>query len=190
MFKTIIFGTLFLAFGSASAVEVYSINQTTPIEEQLAENCPWIQPESVKQVGVVGPEKIGWSGGEGSKVLGKIMRSSRVNLNFSNIAGNLPASTRAILFNAAYYNNNGLAEIIVDEIELITSTGVKVGLPITTDAKVLSQSSNESILLCFTAEESYVRIRAKLTHQNVDGSRPTMGITALVNPEPITLPSR
>jgi hypothetical protein len=163
------------------AAELFSVDTSSPMEAQISANCPWIQTSEVQRMIIANPEQIGWAGGEVGNVLGSLFGDSSAKVNFSTIAANIPPSTKAVVMDTQYYNNNGQAQIIVDELSLISSSGDRVTIALNDSLKTLSQTqghSGEAILLCFTNEENYVRISSKVTHNNVDGSRPTMGFSA------------
>ncbi|MBY0384404.1 hypothetical protein K2X05_04525 [bacterium] len=163
------------------AAEVFSVDLSSPIEQQLSSSCPWITAADIQRVVIANPEKIGWSGGDVGRALGNLFGDSGVDVNYSNIAANIPNNTKAVLMDTQYYNNNGQAQIIVEELSLISSDGNKFTIPLNDSSRVLSQTqghSGEAILICFTNDENYVRVSTKVTHQNVDGSRPTMGFSA------------
>ena len=177
---------------SAHAAEVFEVDLSQSIDEQIAENCPWVSLTTVQKVAVANPEEIGFSGGEGGKVLGKLFKKSSANINHSTVAGNLPAHTKAIYFDTQYFNNNGLAEMVINDLSLISIDGNKTSVALADAERVLSQReghNGESLLICFTNDENYVRVSTEVSHQNVDGSRPTLGITSLTGVESLVLPA-
>ncbi len=187
------FATLFsfTAFSfNAMAAEVYLVDLATPIEEQLAENCPWVPVAELQKVVIAESEKIGWAGGDVGDVIGDLLGNSGVDANHTEVAANIPESTKAVLLDTQYFNNNGEAKILVERLRMITASGDQNTFSLSEESRVLSQTeghAGEAILICFTNDENYVRVSAKVTHQNVDGSRPTIGISAFTVAAPIVL---
>lgn len=187
-FLVIIFATFLTS--TTLAGEVFTVDRSIPLEAQLTENCPWISAADLQVVVIANPEKIGWSGGDVGKTLGKVFGSSKVDVNYSNVAANIPPNTKAVVMDTEYYNNNGQAQIIVTDLSLISSVGDKVTIPLNDSSRVLSQTQGhrgQAILICFTNDENYVRISTKVTHKNVDGSRPKIGFSA-VTATPVAVP--
>lgn len=183
--KFFIFFATFFLMNFARAIEVISVDQSTPLVQLIQNNCPWVDATAIAEIVVLGPQKIGWSGGKGSKLLGNLFESTGINANPDKLEANLPENTRALFFNVEYYNNNKQAQVIIDDLYLVDSIGNKVVIALSEITRTLSQSadtSGESILLCFTNDESFLRVSTTVTHNNVDGSRPKMGITAVTSP--------
>lgn len=165
----------------ATAAEVYSVDMSTPIEFQMAVSCPWVSVGNLQKVVIAENEKIGWTGGDLGNALGNLFGDSTGDVNYTTVAANIPASSKALLLDTQYFNNNGQAQILVEELSLISVTGDKYTMHLSEETRMLSQRkghTGEAILICFTNDEEYVRVSAQVTHQNVDGSRPTMGISA------------
>lgn len=167
---------------SSLAFEVFSIDMSLSLETQILGSCPWITLSDVQQITVAEPEKIGWSGGDGSQILGGLFEATGIEGNHTTVQGDLPENTMALFFNTQYFNNEGGAKILVSELGLVDTAGHKVTVSLTESDRVLEQTlghTGESLLVCFNDKEEFVHVFAKLTHQNVDGSRPRVGITAL-----------
>jgi hypothetical protein len=182
VFFIVALSTIFTSI--AAAAEVYSVDMSVPIEFQLSLNCPWVSVGNLQKVVIAENEKIGWTGGDLGEALGDLFGNSTGDVNYTNVAANIPPYSRAILLDTQYFNNNGQAQIIVEELSLISVTGDKYTMHLSDKTRVLSQmkgQTGEAILICFTNDEEYVRVSAQVTHQNVDGSRPTMGISAFTD---------
>lgn len=176
-------GALFTVFfvSNASAAEIFSVDLAIPLDSQISASCPWISRYEVQKVVIANPEKIGWTGGDVGSAIGTLFGKSGADVNYSNIAGNVPQNTKAVVMDTQYYNNNGQAQIVVNELSLISSVGDKITMTLNDSVRVLSQTqghAGQAILVCFTNDEDFVRVSAKVSHQNVDGSRPTMGFSA------------
>ncbi len=166
------------------AAEIFTLHISYPVKKQIEDSCPWISLIDVQKLSVTQPEEIGWSGGDVGKALGNLLDDTGLETNFSTIASDLPKGTKAILFDTQYFNNNGGASILVEDINLVNTQGDEISLNLGDDEirelKQTKDQSGESLLVCFTDDENYVRASTKVSHKNVDGSRPTLGISALV----------
>lgn len=180
-------GVLFLSFvfcQSSFGAAVFTIDLSKSLEMQIENSCPWIAMSDVRQMSIAGPDEIGWSGGEGSQLLNDFFDATGAEVNHTTIEADLPEGTKALFFNTQYFNNNGNAQIIVTELSFNYAAGDKITLSLNESESVLEQtegSSGESLLVCFGDGEEYVHVSTKVTHKNVDGSRPTFGITALTD---------
>lgn len=186
MSRFFIFTFSLFFLNNAMSAEIFTIDIFSPVEDQIKNSCPWISLEEVQKLKVAEPEQIGWSGGNVGKALGDILEDTGLETNFSIIAAHLPQKTKAILFDTQYFNNNGAAILMIEDISLITLQGDKISLALSDNYRELNQTiehSGESLLVCFTNDESYVRVSTRVSHKNVDGSRPTLGISALVKDE-------
>ncbi len=169
---------------STFAAEVFKVDLAQSLEMQVENSCPWIAIRDVQQMSIAGPEEIGWSGGDGSKLLNDFFDATGAEVNHTTLDATLPVGTKAIFFNTLYFNTNGNAQIIITELSFAYAAGDTVTLSLNDQESVLKQiegDSGESLLVCFTEGEEYARMSVKVTHQNVDGSRPTLGITALTD---------
>lgn len=176
---------LFALFGQSSlAAEVFTVDLSLSLEQQVEDSCPWIAMSHVQQMSISEPEEIGWSGGDGSQLLNDFFDATGTEVNHTTIEADLPIGTRAVFFNTQYFNNNGQAQIIITELNFNYAAGDTVTLSLNDSESVLQQTqgnSGESLLVCFGDGEEYVHMSTKVTHANVDGSRPTLGITALTD---------
>lgn len=193
MKKSLLFVSMFITANIASAADLYILDRSSSLEDQISLACPWIDSTAVQKVTVVQSKNVGWSGGEASKSFGWLYDKTGVNLNYTTLESNLPENTQAIVFNARYFNNDKKAEIIVDEVELKDPKGNTISLALPEAVKTLSQDSSEqgeSLLICFSQSEDYTYVTTKVTHRNVDGTRPTLGIDALVPTQPVRVPDQ
>jgi hypothetical protein len=167
---------------SSMAAEVFTMDLSQPLQSQVESSCPWISMNDVQQMSIANAEEIGWSGGDGSQLLDELFEETGAEVNHTTVEAKLPVGTKAIYFNTQYFNNNGKAEILVTELSFSYAAGDTITLSLNETESVLQQTqgnSGETLLVCFGEGEEYASVSTKVTQRNVDGSRPTLGITAL-----------
>jgi hypothetical protein len=182
MVRFLVFAFPLIILNTAMSAEIFTIDVSYPFEQQIEDSCPWISLSDVQKLTVTQPEEIGWSGGDVGKALGNLLEDTGIETNYSTIASDLPKETKAILFDTKYFNNSGGASILVENITLVNTQGDEISLSLSDETYELKQTkghSGDSLLVCFNDTESFVRVSTKVSHKNVDGSRPTLGISAL-----------
>jgi hypothetical protein len=159
----------------SQAVEAKAVNSTTSLEELLPKVCPWIKADQVARVKLMDPQEVGKVGGVVGGLLGDLGKSTGVDINTTDISVNLPEGVRAIMFDVNYYTNSGDAEVVFKNLHVIDVEGNQWA----PDALNVLQSASETLLLCFVNGEHPVLMSATLSHRNIDGSRPTVGVSVL-----------
>lgn len=169
--------SLVLVWSSLSqAVVEKVISNSMPMERMLAENCPWIRAQDVAKVKVMDPQDIGTLGGAVGKILGKLGKSAGTPINTTDISVNLPPETRAILFDIAFYTNGNNAELFFNNLTVIDEAGNQW---VAGSAANVLQHESQALLICFVNGERPVVMSTTVSSLNVDGSRPTVGVTLL-----------
>lgn len=127
---------------------------------------------------------VGSVGGAVGNLLGKLNQEIGTSINSTTLQIEVSSDVRALLLFPSYYNNNKKAVIQVVELIVKNQNGEKTEIVMDPDTSELLQSvspQGESLLFCLDQNETVSEMTMTLTHNNVDGSRPTVDLLGFTN---------
>lgn len=175
--KSIIMCTVVAASQSAFAAKAIPVSYASDLDQLLRQHCDDTTVNDIRVVELNGMEKIGWSGGEAGKLLSKVTEDLGGDsfMNATEVNRDLPKETRAMIFSVTYRDSDNISQLVFNKITVNLPNDKLWTAP---QVYEVEQSNYGTIMICFDKGENPLSVHANVSHREVDGSRPEVGVTA------------